>query len=583
MDGRAAAAARAGAPVEAVGGDLRTRLAWLIGIRLVVGTALLGSAILIEISRPGAFPVDPFFFLIGLTYALSIGYLATLRFVERHAWLVELQLAADVLLVSAFIYITGGVASYYSSLYLLPIIAASAIRFRRGALQVAALTTAAYFALVAAQYLAAGGLWPGGLYAPAVALPTARFAQYTVAINLFGFLAVAALSGWLAEGLRSAGKRLEHASIEIADLRAFNEDVIDSLLSGLITTDADRRILTFNRGAATITGVAVADAAGRDAAAVLQLPAADRARLDHLRHTRCVRLDLDYQTADGRRITLGLTVSTLAFPDGRAGCLYTFQDVTELRRLERDARLQQRLAAVGEMAAGIAHEIRNPLASISGSMQVLRQELLLNDEQAALMDIVLRESDRLNDTISSFLAYARPQRLAVSTLDVRKAVQDTAVLLRNSPDVRPGHVVDVEVPDAGIWYEADENQLRQVIWNLASNGLRAMPAGGRLLLAASHEPGAGGAGHVVLTVQDEGCGIPADQLDAIFQPFHSSFDRGTGLGLAIVHRVVTDGKGTVQVSSSVGVGTNVRVRLPITASSAPAAAGAGQVRRMAEA
>jgi two-component system sensor histidine kinase PilS (NtrC family) len=506
-----------------------------------------------------------------------------LRFVERHAWLVELQLAADVLLVSAFIYITGGVASYFSSLYLLPIIAASAIRFRRGALQVAALTTVAYFALVVAQYLAAAGLWPGGLYVPAVALPTARFAQYTVAINLSGFLAVAALSGWLAEGLRSAGKRLEHASIEMADLRAFNEDVIDSLLSGLITTDAERRILTFNRGAASITGVAVAEAAGRDAADVLQLPAADRARLDHLRHTRCVRLDLEYQTGDGRRITLGLTVSTLAFPDGRAGCLYTFQDVTELRRLERDARLQQRLAAVGEMAAGIAHEIRNPLASISGSMQVLRQELLLNDEQAALMDIVLRESDRLNDTISSFLAYARPQRLAVSTLDVRKAVQDTAVLLRNSPDVRPGHVVDVDVPDAGIWYEADENQLRQVIWNLASNGLRAMPAGGRLLLAASHEPATGGgSGHVVLTVQDEGCGIPADQLDAIFQPFHSSFDRGTGLGLSIVHRVVTDGNGTVQVSSSVGVGTNVRVRLPITASSTPAA-GAGQVRRMAEA
>ena len=562
---------------------MRTRLAWLIGIRLVVGTALLGSAILIEISRPGAFPVDPFFFLIGLTYALSVGYLAALRFVERHAWLVELQLAADVLLVSAFIYITGGVASYFSSLYLLPIIAASAIRFRRGALQVAALTTVAYFTLVVAQYLAAAGLWPGGLYVPAVALPTARFAQYTVAINLSGFLAVAALSGWLAEGLRSAGKRLEHASIEMADLRAFNEDVIDSLLSGLITTDAERRILTFNRGAASITGVAVAEAAGRDAADVLQLPAADRARLDHLRHTRCVRLDLEYQTADGRRITLGLTVSTLAFPDGRAGCLYTFQDVTELRRLERDARLQQRLAAVGEMAAGIAHEIRNPLASISGSMQVLRQELLLNDEQAALMDIVLRESDRLNDTISSFLAYARPQRLAVSTLDVRKAVQDTAVLLRNSPDVRPGHVVDVDVPDAGIWYEADENQLRQVIWNLASNGLRAMPAGGRLLLAASHEPATGGgSGHVVLTVQDEGCGIPADQLDAIFQPFHSSFDRGTGLGLSIVHRVVTDGNGTVQVSSSVGVGTNVRVRLPITASSTPAA-GAGQVRRMAEA
>ncbi len=397
-----AVGARAGVPVDTVGGDLRSRLSWLMAIRLIVSTALLGTAILIEISRPGAFPVDPFFFLIGLTYALSVGYLATLRFVDRRPWLVELQLGADVLLVSAFIYITGGVASYYSSLYLLPIIAASMIRFRRGALQAAALTTVVYFALVVAQYLAADGLWPATLYVPAVALPSARFAQYTVAINLFGFLAVAALSGWLAEGLRSAGARLEHASLEIADLRAFNEDVIDSLLSGLITTDADRRILTFNRGASTITGVAVPEAVGRDAADVLQLSAADRARLEHLRHTRSVRLDLDYRMTDGRRITLGLTVSTLAFPNGRAGCLYTFQDVTELRRLERDARLQQRLAAVGEMAAGIAHEIRNPLAAISGSMQVLRQELPLSEEQAVLMDIVLRESDRLNDTIRRF-------------------------------------------------------------------------------------------------------------------------------------------------------------------------------------
>ena len=574
----------AGVAVDAGGGGLRTRLAWLIAIRLIVSTALLGTAILIEISRPGAFPVDPFFFLIGVTYALSVCYLAMLRLVERRPWLVEVQLAVDVLLVSAFIDITGGVASYFSSLYLLPIIAASAIRLRPGALRVTALTALAYLALVAAQYLAASGLWPPALYVPAVALPTARFAQYTVAINLFGFVAVAALSGWLAEGLRSAGARLEDASIEIADLRAFNADVIDSLLSGLITTDAERRILTFNRGAAMITGVHGAEATGCDAADVLQLSADDRTRLEQLQHIRIVRLDLDYQTGDGRRITLGLTVSALAFPNGRAGCLYTFQDVTELRRLERDARLQQRLAAVGEMAAGIAHEIRNPLASISGSMQVLRQELLLSEEQGALMDIVLRESDRLNETISSFLAYARPQRLAVSTLDVRKAVQDMAVLLRNSPDVRAAHVVEVDVPDAGLWYEADENQLRQVIWNLASNGLRAMPDGGRLLLAASHEPDVeGGAGHVVLTVQDEGCGIPGDQLDAIFQPFHSSFDRGTGLGLAIVHRVVTHGRGTVQVSSTVGVGTNVRVRLPITAASEPAMTGAGQTRRVAEA
>jgi two-component system sensor histidine kinase PilS (NtrC family) len=223
------------------------------------------------------------------------------------------------------------------------------------------------------------------------------------------------------------------------------------------------------------------------------------------------------------------------------------------------------------MAAGIAHEIRNPLAAMSGSIQVLRQELPLSEEQAQLMDIVLRESERLNDTIRSFLAYARPQRFSVARLDIRKTLQDAALLLRNGADVRDEHVVDVDLPAEPVWFDADENQLRQIIWNLATNGLRAMPSGGRLRLAVATDQRAGTDGEVVLTVQDEGRGIPAEELDGIFQPFRSSFDRGTGLGLAIVHRIVTDYGGTIQVSSAVGTGTTMRVRFPLRpVSAAPA-------------
>ena len=234
--------------------------------------------------------------------------------------------------------------------------------------------------------------------------------------------------------------------------------------------------------------------------------------------------------------------------------------MTDLRRLERNARLQQRLAAVGEMAAGIAHEIRNPLASMSGSIQVLRQELPLNAEQAQLMDIMLRESERLNDTIRSFLAYARPQRFAVSRLDVRKTLQDTAMLIRHGSDAREDHVIEVDVPAEPVWYEADENQIRQVVWNLATNGLRAMARGGRLRLAVVATPA-----EVELIVEDQGRGIPEEELDEIFQPFHSSFEKGTGLGLPIVHRIVTDYGGTIQVSSRVALGTAFRVKLPLRA------------------
>jgi len=545
--------------------NLRSRLSTLIAARVVIGTLLLGSAILIQISRPGAFPVDPFFTLIGLTYALSVLYLATLRFAERHPWLVDLQFGLDAALVSAFIHVTGGIASNFSSLYVLPVIAAAMIRSRRVAFQVASLSAMLYLALVLVQYVDVGLPELAKRFTPVVDLPTLGVARYTVAINLSGFFAVALLAGSLADSVRSAGARLEYASHEIRDLRKYNENVINSLLSGLVTTDADGRILTFNRAASVILGIPSAQGIRRDAIDVLQLPADTRTGLASLGDARTLRIDTQHRTGDGRSIDLGLTASPLTFPDGRAGFLYTFQDVTDVRRLERNARLQQRLAAVGEMAAGIAHEIRNPLASMSGSIQVLRHELTLNDEQAQLMDIVLRESERLNETIKSFLAYARPQRFALAKLDIRRVVLDAALLLRNSSEVQAHHAIGVDVPPDPVWCEADENQIRQVIWNLATNGLKAMAQGGRLLLTAATADD--GSGATLLTVEDQGRGIPPEDLDAIFQPFHSSFDKGTGLGLAIVHRIVTDHNGTINVSSRVGAGTVVTVRLPMRGTS----------------
>jgi two-component system sensor histidine kinase PilS (NtrC family) len=541
--------------------SLRARVSTLIAVRLVVSTVLLGFAILIQLSRPGAFPVDPFFFLIGLTYALSALYLAALRFVDARPWIIDAQLGIDAAVVSAFIHVTGGITSHFSSLYLLPIMAAATTRARRGAVQVAVLSAILYLALVSAQYVDVGD-WAGRWQSGSIELPTLGFAQYTVGINLFGFFAVALLSGSLAEGLRSAGARLEHASLAMADLRAFNQHVIDSLLSGLVTTDAAGRVLTFNRAAEAITGLDARDAIGHDVGELLQLPASFTASFAALRGTRSVRLDTRFRTGDGRDIELGIVAAILALPDGGTGYLLTFQDTTDVRRLEREAQMRQRLAAVGEMAAGIAHEIRNPLASMSGSIQVLREELTLSPDQSRLMDIVLRESERLNDTIRSFLAYARPQRFELAPLDVGRVVEDAARLLRNSPEVREGHVVEVDVPAEPIWFSADENQIRQIVWNLATNGLRAMTDGGRLRLSARLE-GAPPDGQVVLAVDDHGRGIPADQIDQVFQPFRSSFDRGTGLGLAIVHRIVTDYGGAVQVSSTVGRGTSVRVRLPL--------------------
>jgi len=549
--------------------SIRHKLLWLIGGRAGVITMLLGSAILIQFKSPGALPIDPFFFLIGLTYGLTAFWAATLQYVDRHPWLIDVQVACDALVVSAMVHLTGGVASYFSSLYTLPIIAASTVQSWRGGLMVSALSCLIYVGLVIAQY--AGVVLPFGM-APET-LPPMRVAIYTVGLNVFGFLAVAALSGYLAEGLRRTGEQLEETSTQLADLQAFNQHVIDSLQSGLTTCDTTGRVLTFNRAGESITGMTAVEALGQSMLAVLQLPQ-PYVGLFKGDSSRPVlpRLEYGYTRADGRQIELGISAAPLVTPSGNSGFLFTFQDVTEAKKQEREARVQQRLAAVGEMAAGIAHEIRNPLASMAGSIQILRDELPLTPEQSQLMDIVLRESERLNDTIRSFLAYARPQRAALADMDVARVLTETATLLENNAELVDGHSIVVDAPKEPVIYRADEAQVRQIVWNLATNGLRAMPNGGVLRLSVHRrDKTANDPEHVVIGVRDDGVGIAPEEIDGIFQPFRGTFTKGTGLGLSIVHRIASDYGGEVRVSSNKGMGTTVEVVLPVGAVSAPVA------------
>ena len=539
--------------------NIRHKLLWLIGGRAAVITVLLGSAFLIQSKAPGTFPIDPFFFLIGLTYALTAVWALTLRFVDSHPWLIDVQLACDALIVSAIVHLSGGVASYFSSLYALPIIAASMVQSWRGGLMVSVLSSLMYSGLVVAQYQGTSVL--PVIVAPE-ALPLIRVAVFSVGLNVFGFMAVAVLSGYLAEGLRRTGEQLEETSSQLADLQAFSEYVINSMTSGLATCDMRGRVLTFNGAASGITGIEAADAIGGSAMNVLQLPAVFLQLFEDAGSKPSLpRLEYGFTRADGRQIEMGISCAQLYTPRGASGFLFTFQDVTEAKKLDREARVQQRLAAVGEMAAGIAHEIRNPLASMAGSIQILRDELPLTPDQSQLMDIVLRESDRLNETIRSFLAYARPQRAAAADMDVRRAITDTARLLENSAEVADSHVIEVDVPADPVSYRADEAQVRQIVWNLATNGLRAMPNGGRLRLSVRRVPAAND-GEVIIAVQDEGVGIAPEEMDGIFQPFRGAFGRGTGLGLSIVHRIASDYGGEVRVTSHQGQGTTVEVGLP---------------------
>jgi two-component system, NtrC family, sensor histidine kinase PilS len=549
------------------GDGQRRRLVWLIALRPLLVGLILGAGLFVESPSPKGLPPEFAIYLLEAVGVLTVLYVCTSRIHARWPWLIEAQLVVDVCVVSSIVVLTGGFHSDFVALYVLPILGGSVLRLSRGGMTIALWSGASFGLIVASQY---GLVSPQpeywGLSNAILPLPGPRYAFYSVSVHVVAFAAVARLTGYLAQSLHRSDMSLRAASTAIADLQAFNQHVIDSMTGGLAATDADGRILMFNRAAEAITGHHAALVRGQGAVQVLQLPEQLRGALSDVAATgRGHRVIYPFRLRDGRQLDVGITIGPLMTSSG-AGYLFTFQDVTELRRLEREAETQKRLAAVGQMAAGIAHEIRNPLASMSGSMQVLRQELELQPDQAQLFDIVLRESDRLNQTIRDFLSYARPSQGQTVPVDMATVVRDAARLLRNSPDCTAAHRIECAAGGATT-VQAVEAQMRQIVWNLATNALRAMPTGGTLRLhvgvngSTDAEVSVGGPA-VVLSVSDDGVGIPAEDLDRIFQPFHGGFAKGAGLGLAIVHRIVTDQGGSIAVHSQAGRGTTIDVILP---------------------
>jgi two-component system sensor histidine kinase PilS (NtrC family) len=541
------------------------RVLWIIGLRPILLSVVIVTALLIDLPESIS-SLSPQFggFLLAVSYLLTGAYAASRGLIHRYPWFVEAQLTVDVVMVSVIVLLTGGFESHFVPLYMLPILGGGVTRLSRGGMTIASVSGLVFATLVASQFgLVVPQPQEWGLSVPTVVLPTPRFAFYSVALTAAGFLVVGRLTGFLAESLHRADMRLERASTSLADLQVYNQHVIDSMTGGLAATDVHGRVLMVNRAAETITGEMAAHVLGRSVAEVLQLPGEFRRSLsDIVGPGRTQRAEYRYLRRSGQTIEVGLSVGPLVGKKGQLGYLFTFQDLTEYKAQEREEQRQKRLAAIGEMAAGIAHEIRNPLASMSGSMQLLRQELDLTTEQAQLFDIVARESDRLNDTIRNFLAYARPTQPKVARLDVRQVLKEAAQLIRNNPECQSLHRVDLQVPDTAVSCDADEAQIRQIVWNLATNGIRAMPKGGVLTLSARTSGPAEAPTGVVISVKDNGVGMAADALDRIFQPFHGGFAKGSGLGLAIVHRIVSDRGGEIRVSSHVGKGTIIEVHWP---------------------
>ncbi len=536
-------------------------LVWLMVLRVVVVTALLGSAVVTEVLARPSEPGEPLYLLIALTYLLTLLYALAWPFTAAHRReLAYAQVLGDLLIVTGIVHSTGGIESNFSFLYLISIISASIILFGRGGLVAATVASVLYGALVQALYLGAIRAYPAAAQPTAVVLPS-QVVAYTVFLNVFAFYTVALLTSYLSESLRLTGRKLEEASDSLADLEAFNQTIIDSITSGLMTTDVEGRINFFNEAAANILVVDSQQAIGQEVKALLgeMDDFLDRLKAK-LAGRRYLRMEGAYLNGRGEELYLGMSVSYLLF-DGekKSGFLFIFQDLTEITRLEREVRLKENLATMGEMAAGMAHEIRNPLASISGSVQVLAEAEELTEEQKRLMDIIVRESERLSGTLTEFLAYARPPRFEPGQVDLRRVVEETATLLRHSSEVLPEHEIALDLPETPVMLFADPNQMKQITWNLARNALHAMPDGGRLEMALARN----GAGGVVMTFRDQGIGISGGEVHKVFEPFSGSFKRGSGLGLAIVYRIVKDYNGMIHVDSVASKGTVISVHFPL--------------------
>lgn len=534
--------------------ELVAKLQWLMFFRVVIITLLLGSSLLFRIIGAD-FAANPTqLILLGVivvTYALTIIYALVLRALrggyERFAYA---QLVIDLLIGAVLVSITGGTESLFLILYALTILNASILLYRRGAMYMMALSTALVVFQVAREAL---GWWlPGGPVSDSALL--AVFLSGVT--NISAVFLVALLAGYLSEQLRDAGRRLRLASRDLESARALNERIIQSIQSGLVAYTLDQDIIFFNPAAARITGF--------DAEAVLytgvtrifpELPTAPDA---------LHRWEADFTRPDGQRRVLGHSRSPLLDGAGRhRGWILTFQDLTPLREMQANVRRSERLAAIGQMAAGIAHEIRNPLASMSGSIQMLRDTLTLDPMSERLMNIVLRETDRLNALITDFLQFARPNPPQFEPIDLRALLEELIQVfgyVRQPTDSDPtarASEVQLDMP-AELRLHADPRQLKQVFWNLLNNATQALEDGGEVRIAAHrHED------RVTVAIIDTGVGIPTEALDRIFDPFYSTKEHGTGLGLAQVLRIVEEHGGRINVKSTVGAGSTFTVELPI--------------------
>jgi two-component system, NtrC family, sensor histidine kinase PilS len=543
---------------EKPGRSIRAKLGWLIVGRMFTALLLFVLGAFWHRTEDAAQSLPKSLVLLSIAAGLTIVYSLILRLSQNIAAQARFQLAIDTLLVTWLVWNSDVIHSPYIALYIVVIAISSLFLGPRDAIVTSVGCALAFTACA----LAIIGL--GQPRSPR--LVEGSLSQTVQAVGLFdvAFLVVGLLSAKLAERQSRSDVRLLAATQSLASLRALHERIVESIRSGVVTTDLEGKIYTFNAAAQEITGYQEETVRGEDASIFFGEMKERIAESFLARETgeTSPRFETDCLTHDGLRLRLGFSIVPLfSETNETTGMVITFQDLTQVRTLEETSRRQDRLAAIGRMAASIAHEIRNPLAAMRGSIQMLRSEMAADSAQTELMEIILRESDRLNRIITDFLSYARPRSLTQSTVDVGQLVHQTFALLRHSPEILESQEIIEELPDTPVIADADEGQLKQVFWNLARNALQAMPNGGTLKATLEKTS----SNRLRISFADTGRGMTPDQVEHLFEPF-SSTTGGTGLGLSIVYQIIRDHGGTINVRSLEGQGTTIAVELPVGSS-----------------
>lgn len=538
------------------------RLRLFIVARIVVTILFLASISILKLQDPGAIDTGAFRGIVLLMASSCLFSAASLACLRRSGWqlpLTYLQILWDLLFVTVLLIFTDGIASPYSFLYLLAIMNAAMLLSRREALYTAAVSGILFGALVDLQYY--GVLASIGLSPFSALQRGSGVLFYTIFLHLIGFVLTAFITGYLTERARRTEDALRTSEVNYEELKRLHSSIVQHLESGLMTVTREGIIRVFNPYLQRLTGISQEDAYGRHCTTIFpQLPWGESAL------NQVLQGEFSYRTADAEPLIIGYSTVPLSGSEGEpVGMLVTLRNLTKSRQLELALKRQDRLAALGELSARMAHEIRNPLAAISGSVQLLAGHGCLRDHESKLLAIVMRESERLNSLITDFLAYARPASPRFEQFSLADLIDD--LLLFIAADARFERITCIPDVPPGIMVRADRGQLHQALLNLLQNGAEAMPDGGRLMISATRQDGRDDVGQqialVSISVSDEGSGLDEETCRHLFEPFWTTKPKGTGLGLATVYRIVEAHGGTIQAHPRAGGGTTFTILLPI--------------------